>query len=92
MAMKPVVYKLGSLCARMDVLKEEVAAMRKEIDKRKKMLPPMDIDLNISSTGHDSPVGDMIPPDDWCAGFVMKMNCNDAWMNEFLHRACFELI
>ncbi|MCE3215090.1 hypothetical protein HAX54_000791 [Datura stramonium] len=69
MAMKPVVDKLGSLCARVDMLEEEVASMREEMDRQKKMNLPMDIDLNILVVGCDSPVADRSPPDDLCVGY-----------------------
>ncbi|MCD7459764.1 hypothetical protein HAX54_041881 [Datura stramonium] len=67
--MKPVVEKLSSLCARVDVLEVEVAAMREEIDRWKELIPHMDINLNIPPSGIDSPLANRSPLDDWCVGY-----------------------
>ncbi|MCD7450058.1 hypothetical protein HAX54_003114 [Datura stramonium] len=63
-AIKPVVEKLSSLCARADVLEAEVATIMEEIDRQKELISPMDIDLNIPPAGPDSPVANRSPPDD----------------------------
>ncbi|MCE3050808.1 hypothetical protein HAX54_048233 [Datura stramonium] len=67
MAMKPVVEKLSSLCARVDVLEREVTAMRDEIERWKELIPPMEIDLNNPVAGPDSQ--NRSPLDDWCVGY-----------------------
>ncbi|MCE2055567.1 hypothetical protein HAX54_042886 [Datura stramonium] len=67
--LKPVVDKLGSLCDRIAVLENEVVSLREELDRRKGLIPPMDIDLNILPTVLDPTVADSIPLDDWCTGY-----------------------
>ncbi|MCD7457817.1 hypothetical protein HAX54_036321, partial [Datura stramonium] len=69
MAMKPIVGKMGSLHARVAVLEDEVASMREDMDRQKKMMPPMDINLNIPTAGPNSPVENRSPLDDWCVGY-----------------------
>ncbi|MCE3215969.1 hypothetical protein HAX54_004222 [Datura stramonium] len=44
--MKPVVDKLGNLCAWVDILESDVAALRKEMEIWNAMVPPMGVDLN----------------------------------------------
>ncbi|MCE3049659.1 hypothetical protein HAX54_045482 [Datura stramonium] len=66
--MKPVVEKLGSFCAWVDVLEDEVAGLREEIESQKAMVFPMGIDLNILTLGSDSSSEDRSPPNDWCVG------------------------
>ncbi|MCD9646412.1 hypothetical protein HAX54_036222 [Datura stramonium] len=64
--MKPVVDKLGSLYARVDVLEEEVATIREVLNRWKEMMSAMDIELNVQVEGLDLPVVDISPPNDWC--------------------------
>ncbi|MCD7462549.1 hypothetical protein HAX54_048751 [Datura stramonium] len=63
-AMNQVVDKLGSLCAQY-----EVAFIRKEIYRRKDMIPPMDINLNIPIREPDTTVAERSLLDDWCTGY-----------------------
>ncbi|MCD7460648.1 hypothetical protein HAX54_044045, partial [Datura stramonium] len=65
MAMQPVVDKLGSLCARVDMLEEEVAAKREDLDRRKDRSPPIDMNLKITAAGSALPVENRSQPDDW---------------------------
>ncbi|MCD9640382.1 hypothetical protein HAX54_025668 [Datura stramonium] len=44
----------------------EVDALREEIDRRKSMVLPMIIDLNLLVVASDSPVMERSPPDDLC--------------------------
>ncbi|MCD7458226.1 hypothetical protein HAX54_037589 [Datura stramonium] len=73
MVMKRVVVKLGSLYARVDMLEGKVATLRDEMDRRKAMVLPMDIDLNIPTVVSDSPVAKRSPPDDWYVGTVRQV-------------------
>ncbi|MCD9637823.1 hypothetical protein HAX54_021327 [Datura stramonium] len=63
------VDNLGNLYAREDVREDQVAAMMEEMDRRKKMMPPMDIDLNILAAASDSPMADRSHPNDWCVRY-----------------------
>ncbi|MCD7467088.1 hypothetical protein HAX54_004291 [Datura stramonium] len=66
--MNPVVEKLGSLCARIDVLEGEVDALREEMDRQKEKISPMGINFNLPTVTSDSPVMDTSPPNDWYVG------------------------
>ncbi|MCD7462034.1 hypothetical protein HAX54_047624 [Datura stramonium] len=59
----------GGLCARVDMLEEEIGFYEEEMDRQKKMNLPMDIDLNILVVGCDSPVADERSSDDLCVGY-----------------------
>ncbi|MCD9560472.1 hypothetical protein HAX54_019156 [Datura stramonium] len=68
-AMKPVVDKFESLCARVDVLQDEMASMREEINMLKETMPLMDIYLNITEVGCDSPVAGRSSLNDLCVRY-----------------------
>ncbi|MCD7466296.1 hypothetical protein HAX54_002866 [Datura stramonium] len=70
--MKPVVEKLESLCARVDVLEDDVVVLRKEIDRKKAMVLPIRVNLNILAVVADSPIVERSPPDDWCIKYSLS--------------------
>ncbi|MCE0481567.1 hypothetical protein HAX54_039412 [Datura stramonium] len=75
MDMKQCLRRWKALCGRVDVLEDKVVTLRKG-DRRKVMILPMSIDLNIPAVVLDSPIAERSPPDDWCIGDSV------GWYNE----------
>ncbi|MCE0482421.1 hypothetical protein HAX54_041190 [Datura stramonium] len=63
-AMKPVVGKLGNFYAWVDILKNGVVVLRKEMDSQNAMVLPMDLDINLLVIASESPSMERCPLND----------------------------
>ncbi|MCE3215183.1 hypothetical protein HAX54_001204 [Datura stramonium] len=64
---QPVVEKLGCLCAKVDVLENEVTTTRGEV-KHTKLMSLGKSDLNVPIPSANQLEDHRTPPDDWCMG------------------------